>query len=245
MNIKIPTLKYNNPISETKLKEIINLLEIKQGDLIVDIGGGRGDVLIEIIQDTEAKGILIEIHKPSLDKCREMAGPMIETGQLKLVDEDAKNYLKNLELESVDCFVCLGASYVFDSYLNFMKSIMPYLKKGGFVLIGEQFWMKKPAQEYLDAFGAEESECGLHYENIEGPEELGFTYLYSHKATEYDWNYFEGIYFLEEEYKALSLPEAKRKEVLTARRSFRRAQFKYGRSTMGFGLYLFAKELTK
>jgi len=245
MKIKTPILKYNNPIAQDKLNEIINLLEINSGDVIVDIGGGSGDALMEMIQNSGAKGILIDTDKNLIEKRRKMSKSMVETGQLKLICEDAKTYIQELEPESVDCFICLGASYIFDDYLNLMKTIIPYLKRGGFVLAGEQFWIKKPSKEYLDILGAEESESGYHYENIEGPEKFGLTYLYSHIASEYDWDNFEGIYFLQEEIKALDMPENKRKEASENRRTFRKAQFRYGRSTMGFGLYLFAKELRK
>lgn len=245
MKIKPPKLRYNNPIAEDKLNEIINLLEIKPEDTIVDIGGGTGDVLIKMIQNSGAKGILIDTDKRLIEQRRKASKLMVDAGKLVLTTEAAKTYIKELEYESVDCFVCIGASYAFDGYLNLMKAILPYLKPGGFIFVGEEFWAKKPAKEYLDILGAEESESGYHYENIEAPEKLGLTYLYSHVASEDDWNRFEGIYFLEEELKALDLPEDKRKEVLHQRRTFRNAQFKFGRSTMGFGVYLFAKELRK
>ncbi len=245
MKIKRPVLKYNNPINESKLNEMISLLEIKAGDTIVDIGGGSGNVLLQMIQNSGTQGILVETDESLIEKCRKASGGMVETGQLKLIAEDAKTFVKELEPESIDCFVCIGASYIFDTYLNFMKAIMPYLKKGGFILIGEQFWIKEPSKDYLDILGGEESESRYHYENIEAPEKLGLTYLYSNIASQYDWNKFEGDYFLEVELKALDLPETERKEFLEQRRTFRRAQYRFGRSTMGFGLYLFAKELVK
>lgn len=75
----------------------------------------------------------------------------------------------------------------------------------------------------------------------------GFTlvfkmYLYSHIASQDEWNTFEGIYFLEEERNALKLPENQRQTHLEKTRAFRKAQFKYGRAIMGFGLYLFANQ---
>lgn len=245
MKIKPPQLKYNNPIPENKLNEIINLLDIKSEDIIVDIGGGTGDVLLKMIQNSGAKGILIDTNEQLIEQRRKASKSLIDAEKLILINENAKTHIKELEPESIDCFVCIGASYVFDGYLNLMKAITPYLKPGGFVLTGEEFWIKKPSKEYLDILGAEESESGYHYENIEAPEKLGLTYLYSHVASEYDWNKFEGTYFLEEESKALDLPENQRKEFLQRLRIFRNAQFRFGRSTMGFGLYLFAKELKK
>jgi len=241
MNIRIPTLKFNNPINENKLDEIINLLQIKSTDTIVDIGGGNGSVLLKMIQKSKAKGILIEQNEKLIDACKKQSKTLIKSGKLILAEADAKTYLKNLKPKSIDCFVCIGSSHIFDGYLNFIKAILPYLKDDGFLLIGEGFWMKKPSEEYLKVLGGTESELMRHYENIEIPEKVGLTYLYSHAASIEDWNEFEGIYFLEEEMKALELSEKERKERLKNLRAFRKAQFKFGRATMGFGLYLFMK----
>lgn len=241
MKIKVPKLKFNNPIDESKLDEIINLLQIKSTDTIVDIGGGNGTVLLKMIQKSKAKGILIERNKKLIEACKKESKALVKTGKLVLAEADAKAYLKNFAPKSIYCFVCIGSSFIFNSYINFIKAILPYLKDGGFLLVGEEFWMKKPAKEYLKILGSTEAESRYHFQNIEAPEKLGLTYLYTHIASVDDWNKFEGIYFLEEEMKALELPEKERKERLKNIRAFRKAQFKFGRSTMGFGLYLFTK----
>jgi len=239
MNIKIPKLKFNNPINESKLDEIINLLQINSSGTIVDMGGGNGAVLLKMLQKSEAKGILIEQNKKLIEACKKESKSLVDAGKLILVEADAKTYLKNLKPKSVDCFVSIGSSYIFDGYLNFIKTILPFLKDGGFLLMGEEFWMKKPTKDYLKILGATESESRYHYQNIEAPEKMGLTYLYTHVASVDDWNRFEGNYFLEEEMKALELAEKERKLHLKKLRAFRKAQFQFGRSTMGFGLYLF------
>lgn len=241
MNIKVPKLKFNNPIGEHTLDEMIDLFDIKSSDTIVDIGGGNGAVLLKMLKNNNAKGILIDLDEKLVKTCEEHAKSIDSPERLTLVTEDAKAYLKTLKPDSIDCFICIGSTFIFDDYLNFIKEVMPYLKTNGFLLIGEGFWMKKPSEEYLKILGGTESELMYHHENIEAPEKLGLTYLYSHIASEYDWNKFEGVYFLEEEYKIRQLPEAERPKKLKELRDFRNIQFKYGRSTMGFGLYLFEK----
>lgn len=245
MKIKIPDLKFNNPISENNLLEIINLLDIQSGDTIVDIGGGNGNVLFQMLQNNKAKGISIDMYTNMPNSFDDDFQALLKEERLTFVNEDAKEYIKKFEPESIDCFVVIGSSHIFDGYLNSISALLPYLKPGGFFLIGDGFWIKQPSKEYLDLIGGEESECGYHYENIEKPEKLGLTYLYSQVASEEDWNRFEGVYFLKEELKAADYPKEKRAETLKGLRTFRNAQFKYGRSTMGFGLYLFAKGLNK
>lgn len=59
-------------------------------------------------------------------------------------------------------------------------------------------------------------------------EKLGLTYLYSHIAFVDDWNRFKGIYFWEEEMKAMNLMKKDIKEWLKNIRAFRKAQFELG-----------------
>ena len=241
MKILVPNLKFNNPINEEKLDEMLSLLEVDSDDLIVDIGGGNGSVLLKMIEESKAKGILIELNEKLLEVCRAKSSSLIDSGKLILVASDAKTYLQELDESSVDCFVCIGSSYALGGYSELIKLTTPYLKSGGFILIGEEYWNKKPSEEYLKILEGSESDSKYHYQNIEVAEELGLTYLYSHVASEEDWNRFEGKYFLEEELKAGTLTDSEREEHLKQLRNFRNGQFKFGRSTMGFGLYLFMK----
>lgn len=241
MKIKTPKLRFNNPLNEDKLSEIVNLLEFEAGDIIIDIGGGEGRLLLDLVRKSEAKGILIDINEKLIESCKRESESLVERGKLKLIAQDAKTYMQELEPESVDCFICLGASYIFDNYEGLLRTIIPYLKPKGFAVIGEQYWKKQPAKEYLEILEADENECGYHHENIKLPEKLGMAYLYSNIASIDDWDKFEGTYFLEEELKALEYKEQKQKEFLENLRKFRNAQFEFGRSTMGFGLYLFKK----
>ena len=241
MNILSPHLQYNNPISEEKLDEMLRLLQVSSSDLIIDIGGGSGAVLLKMITKSKAKGILIEKNEKLLKRCREKSSWLIDSGKLVLVANDAKKYLSDLQRGSVDCFVCIGATYALGGYIEAITLLKPYLKKGGFLLVGEEYWKQEPPAQYLEILGGTASDSRYHYQNIEVADEQDLTYLYSHVASEDEWNRFEGIYFLEEELKANTLSESERKKHLTNLRRFRRAQYRYGRATMGFGLYLFRK----
>jgi len=242
MNIKPQESKFNNPISEGKIDEIINLLDVRSADVIIDFGGGKGEVLLKILGKNNAKGILVDTNEKLLESCRKKAGALIESGHLTLTNQDAQAYLKEMKPQSVDCVVCIGATYALGGYLKFIKAIMSVLKTGGLVLVGEEYWQKKPDSDYLSVLGGEESDLMYHHENIEEAEKLGLTYLYSHVASEDDWNRYEGVYFLEDELKNINTTDPDALKKLESQRNFRKAQFKYGRNTMGFGLYLFLRK---
>ena len=241
MKVVIPKLNFNNPINEVKLEEVLALLEIHTDDCIIDIGGGKGTVLAKMLASNNAKGVLLELDEKLIEQCKKQYHTLIRAGRLKVENVDAKAYVDKLVENSVDCFVCIGASYALNGYQQLIEGIKPFLKVGGFLLIGEEFWAQSPSMEYLKILGAKASDSRFHYENIEIPETLGFTYLYSVIASEDDWNRFEGKYFLEEELKAMELSAEEKQKKLEGLRRFRNGQFRYGRKEMGFGLYLFRK----
>lgn len=242
MKIRKQLEQFNNPISEQNLNRTLSILDIQDTDTILDIGGGNGAVLAKMLSDNKANGILVELDKEQIEECKLSSALLFDSGQLKIVHSDAIEYLKELSIASIDCFISIGSSYIFGGFENLIKQALPYLKKGGFLLVGDEYWHTKPSADYLEILGANITDSRFHYENIALGEKLGLTYLYSQVASEEDWNNFEGKYFLMEELKAAKFSKKDKEEKLKNLRKFRQAQFKEGRKVMGFGLYLFQYE---
>jgi len=234
MKINAPIRKFNNPIPEEKLNRILQMIDVHSMDSILDIGGGNGEVLARLLSRGNVKGILIDNNEKVLQECRKKQSHLIHEGSLEVIHSDAKAYLKTLSPSTLDCVLCIGSSYALGSYINFVITIRPYLKPNGLLLMGEEYWLKKPDSEYL-------SDLLYHHQQIEEVEKLGLTFLFANTASEDDWNLWEGQYFLEAELEYAQNKNEDDLQKLEETRTFRRAQIKYGRKTMGFGLYLFSK----
>ncbi|MEK1832051.1 hypothetical protein AAAC51_33725 [Priestia megaterium] len=58
-----------------------------------------------------------------------------------------------------DVGICVGSTHALGSLELTLQSLKRNVKKGGFILVGEGYWKKKPSQAYLEALGgADESE---------------------------------------------------------------------------------------
>lgn len=236
MNIKIPKTRFNNPISATKLNEVVDLLDLQPNHNILDLGGGNGEILLEIISRNNSKGVLVDLDKKLLEVCAQKSEELIAQEKLAVIHKDAREYLNQLTEEHFDCIICIGSSHAFGGYLELIKAIKPYLKPKAVFLVGEGFWKQAPAAEYLELLGGQATDLMYHYQNIEQAEELGMQYLYSTVASEDDWNSWEGAYFLKNE---LNLNNPEQEKLYLQQQQLRKAQIKYGRAIMGFGLYLF------
>ena len=116
--------------------------------------------------------------------------------------------------------------------------IEPY----GLILVGEGYWKKKPKQEYLDFIGCPVGTSNSHEQNIQHAESLGFVPLYVAISNQDEWDHFEWCFRIEAERWVLAEPDNEIvKEKLKRVRKWNQYYRKFGRTTMGFGFYLYMK----
>jgi len=230
-------------MSKEKIDQLFSLVDIDSLDSIIDFGGGNGEVLVNILSKGKTLGILVDTNSALLEDCMIKYADLISRGKLEVINQDARGYLKTQTLASIDCAICIGSSHAFDNYKSFISEIKPYLKPSGLVIVGEGFWKQRPDEAYLKILGSAESDLMYHHENIEAAENLGLKYLFSNVASEDDWNIWEGRYFLDKELEHSKDGSAESLKAIEEIREFRRAQIKFGRETMGFGLYLMVNQV--
>jgi hypothetical protein len=107
-------------------------------------------------------------------------------------------------------------------------------------LIGEAYWKQPPAPEYLSLIGEPVGIYRDHAGNIAFAAERGLVPIHAEVSSDEEWNDFEESHYL----KIRRDAEANPNDLALAARLVRSQQwregfFRWGRSTMGFGLYLF------
>lgn len=232
--------KYYNPIPESKLEGILNLTKLNPLDKVIDIGSGKCEILIRLIEKYNIIGTGIELHEGFIKEAQKNAVGRIDPSNLILINSDAKEALSdNLDLQ-FDMGVCIGSTHTLGGFEPAIKQLKTYIKNGGYILIGESYWKTKPYAEYLEALGIEEAGLNTHSENIRIAEELGLISLWSTVANEDDWDNYECLYSMSiENYCYNNSEDPDCEEMLQRIRSWRKIYFSMGRATLGFGLYLF------
>ena len=91
--------------------------------------------------------------------------------------------------ESFDLSLCIGASHAFGTYRDALRGLRRLLRPGGLALVGDGYWRRTPAAEYLALLGATPDEMTDHAGNVAAAIEEGFTPLYSCTASEDDWDH--------------------------------------------------------
>jgi len=155
------------------------------------------------------------------------------TGALMRISADAKEPL-------FDAAICTGSTHAFGGYRQTLRALSHVVRRGGQILVGEGYWRKDPEAGYLQALGATRAEFHDHAGNVAVAVEEGLVPLYSTVSTGDEWDRYEGLYLRAVERYVASHPEDPDTPALRDHiRRWRDAYLKWGRDTLGFGMYLF------
>jgi len=230
---------FNSPISSQKVDQIIDVLNLSEGDRVLDVGCGTGEFLIRVIEQKQVQGLGIDQQSELIYVANKMASSRIAKNSYEFIKADVNSFI--LEEDSYDLGICIGSTHAFGSgeaaYPNTIRELMRAVKPGGLILVGEGYWKQEPEPEYLELIGEPTGIYRSHAENIWFGEQQGLIPLYATVSNEDEWDHFEWSHKLNIEQEFITSSE--NFERLSQSRKWRDGYLKWGRSTMGFGFYLF------
>ena len=235
---------FNSPISSQKAVQLVSLLDLVPESHVLDVGCGTGEFLIRVVERTGARGLGIDIQPGLIAKARKAAFERVphcflEWHESAIIDA-------NLEDGRFDMVMCLGSTHAFGdgetAYPNAIREMSRLAKPGGQLLVGETYWKQPPAQDYLELIGDPVGTYRDNATNIAIAEETGLRVVYATVSNEDEWDHFEWSHQLELERKRRENPDDPAlAERLKRSRAWRDGYLRWGRTTMGFGIYLFTK----
>lgn len=235
---------FNSPLSVEKADRIIQLLELSRGARVLDVGCGTGEFLIRVIEATRGEGLGIDLNGKSIEAAKERAVGRVDKALVEFRTADLQE--TSIEAGSFDLAICLGSTHAFGSgeaaYPNALQGMKAFVRQGGMILVGEGYWKRPPAQPYLELIGDPVGIYRTHAENISYAEAQGLVPLYAAVSSEDEWDHFEWSHRMRIEREGQRKPDDPAvAERVTRSREWRNGYLRWGRSTMGFGFYLFLK----
>lgn len=233
-------LIYANPISVAKMEEVIAVLDLPPNAQALDIGCGKSELLIRLIKEYNVFSTGVDRSPNFLQQAHVNAANRVPPERLKLLQIDVADF--QADPASYDFAACIGATEVFGGYTGTVKKLAEYIKPGGLVLVGDGYWKKEPDPEYLAALAATRDEYNSHARNVAIGVEQGLVPLYAVVASDDEWDRYEWLHARAIERYAQQNPQDPDVPALLERiRTWRDLYLKWGRDTLGFGLYLFQK----
>ena len=229
---------YCNPISAAKIEKVLDLLPLDGSSRALDLGCGRAELALRIIERFGSTVIAVDRSERMLDAARERAEWTGALAKLHLDDSDIRNY--QADPETFHLTVMLGAGGIEGGMAGICSQLRTWTKSGGYLLIGEGYWQRKPNAEYVAFLGGSETQYLDHRGNVQAGVNAGLIPLYAVTASldewdDYEWKYSRSI----ERYAGEQPDDPDIPEMLKRSRRWRDAYLRWGRDTLGFGVYLF------
>ncbi len=229
---------YCNPIAAAKIERILDLLPLDEKSRILDLGCGRAELALRIIERFGSTVIAIDNSSLMLDAARERAEWTGALSKLHLDNMDIAEY--RADPETFHLSVMLGAGGIAGGMSGICKQLKSWTASGGYILIGEGYWRQRPASEYLTILGGDEDELLDHHGNVQAGVEAGLVPMHATTSSldewdEYEWKYSRAI----ERYAREQSEDPDVPAMLERIRRWRNAYLRWGRDTLGFALYLF------
>ncbi len=228
-----------NPMSEEKLAHLVKLVRLPTHGQVVDIACGKGEFLIRLAETYHVHGVGIDISPFFIAEAKRRLEARVPAAGITFVQLDGADFKPDNE-NSLDLASCIGASWIFGGYARTLEALQNMVKLGGWVIVGEPYWRREPAEEYLEVLGCSRSDFGTHVSNAEAGERRGMELVYTVVSSKDDWDQYEGLqWFATSEYARSHPEDPDLKEVVERVGKGRTAYLRWGRDTLGWAIYMF------
>lgn len=234
-----------NPTSVAKLDEVIGLLDLGPEPRVLDVASGKGEFIIRVAErfgglaGQGVQGVAIDLSPYCTADLRATAPSRIAAAELEILEMDGADY--QLASGTFDLASCLGASWTYGGFRPTLRFLAQAVRPGGCVVVGEPFWKKEPAAEYLASSGIGRDGYGSHAGNVEAGQAEGLIPLLALVSSGDEWDRYETLQWR----AAARYADAHREdpdvtELLARVEKSRREYLNWGRETLGWALYVFA-----
>ncbi len=229
---------YCNPMSAAKIERLLDLLPLVESSRVLDLGCGRAELALRIIERFGSQVVAIDNSSLMLDAARERAQWTGALGRLHLDNMDIRHFAA--DPETFQLTVYLGAGGIDGGLGAACRKLKGWTQPGGYVLIGEGYWKRKAPSEYLAVLNGGEFGYVDHRGNVQAGIDAGLVPMHAAVASDDEWDEYEWKYARSIERYVREQPDDPDAAAMLERiRRWRDAYLRWGRDTLGFGAYLF------
>src|SRR3954451_2133795 len=136
--------RIHDPFSVEKLAVLGGALRLREGDRILDLACGSGEMLCTWARDHQIGGTGVDISSAFIAGAVARAKELGVAGQVSFEHADAVGYAAS---PVYDVPACLGATAIGGGLAGTIALLERSLRAGGMVLIGEPYWIKEPPDD--------------------------------------------------------------------------------------------------
>jgi SAM-dependent methyltransferase len=228
-----------NPISSEKLDRLVELLRLPAGAAVVDIGAGKGEFLVRLAETYGVSGLGIDLSSYYVREAGARLKARAPQSAVVFREMDGAAFVPDAT-RSFDLASCIGASWIFGGHGGTLDALNDFVAPGGWIVVGEPFWLKEPAEEYLEESGEARDGFGTHAENVAAGEKRGLELAYTLVGSKDDWDRYEGLqWYAVSEYARSHADDPDLPEIVERVAKEKSMYLRWRREAFGWGIYVF------
>jgi SAM-dependent methyltransferase len=229
-----------NPISSDRLDELIRLLDLPPRLRVLDIGAGKGELAIRLVERHGARVVAIDRSPYAVADLRRAAAARVPGADLEVLEMDAADH--HPADASFDLTICLGATWIHGGLARTLVALARATRPGGRIVVGHPHWRRPPAPEYLAESGLRLDDAGSVESNVTAGLAVGLHPWLVMASSEAEWDRYETLQWRAAERFLEAHPDDPDAAEVRARVDRERSEYlRWGRDTLGWGAYVFAK----
>jgi len=235
-------LAFMNPLADEDVDEMIEALELEPGAHAIDLGCGKAEVLIRVVERYPGvRAVGLDRSPAILAEARRQAEERVPEARMTLLEEDVRDYAP--EPGAFDLVISTGGVSFRGGVGGTLAVLSGFVTPGGKLLFGEGYWREEPNAEYLVSLGAAREELRDYQGTIEAANDVGLELRRAVTSSVEDWDSYEDSWAENGERWADAHPDEPavqdlRDWIAAGRERYRELG---GRDTLGFGLFLFER----
>lgn len=232
-------LPYCHPLSVGKVDEAIEKLNLKKSTKAIDLGGGKGEFMIKLIERYSIQGIVVEQPDSLGKEVLSRAKRRISLSQITVDLKGANQFLQ--KKSQFGLVACINSMALGRDYRLILKNAKTLCKPNGWVVLGLPYWKKPPSQAYLRSTKSfSRSQLATNQQLILAAEKNGMTPLWVSLASPDEIHSYRWTEFFEMENYLSAHPDDPDSCYLSELLDQRRKHFlKWSHEFRGFGMYVF------
>jgi SAM-dependent methyltransferase len=226
-----------NPLSEQKLMLVGKVCRLGPGMRQLDLCCGKGEMLCQWSQCWNIHGIGVDISKVFLAAARKRAVELAVADRITFAEADAATYVA--ETNGFDVVSCIGATWIGGGLVGTLRLMLPALKPGGLLLIGEPFWNEPPPDAAYDSGGISRDDFTSLIGTLERFRSVGLQLVEMVLADHDTWDrYMAAQWWTLDEYLCANPSDPDASALNDMRTTSQRNYLQYGRRYLGWGIFV-------
>ena len=131
-----------NPTSPEKIRLMGEWLRLSPEIRVVDVASGKCGPALVLASSFGCRITCVERAPEFVAAARERVSAAGLDELIDVVKSDGREF--PLEPEAWDAALCLGATFVWDDLEGTMSALVPAVRRGGHLVVGEPYWRRSP-----------------------------------------------------------------------------------------------------